>query len=302
MNVDNTPDPYPAVERLDFSGSMAVSISQRLRPQLWRQDVIRYYEAQQNPDAPVEERRIWCPVMSEFLENKLVKATHIVPWFIDLPKMSGLIFGNEQEPLLGPSNAILLAGNIKVWFDKYKMILVPEYLGQPEMRWRAEIIYLDYPYMPVFPCTNRTEKAEDINNRGVNFCGNNRPNTRYLYFHFIIALIRLKAMQVNHWPRIWSRHYHIKPFGDVGAYINKQLLAAILAQYESPSATDEFIRTFLHDHTVERPLSMPMTSRLLCIFGRDVKTAVEDKAQWDIILADEDMKDRVVMTGFITQF
>lgn len=275
--------------------------AQRPRPYRWRKDVTNYYDAVlKNKDFRI--RKTWCHVLGQYLDDKDVKATHIVPWFLDMPKISEALFGNKWEPLLGPSNALLLAGNIKLWFDKFQLVIVPVRLGQLPIQWRAELLDSALLRKLVFPSERRNPLTFNaVNDRILSFCNDSRPDPRYLYLHFIIALIRLKSMNKTGWQQRWARFREIKPFNDVGAFIETNVLAVLVSQFgngrASLPADLRLVTDFLRSNSVARPVTMDC--RAFCIFGQEAKLAIEEKAASNIVLEDEDAEDRKSAPGWI---
>ncbi|CEJ93343.1 hypothetical protein VHEMI08936 [[Torrubiella] hemipterigena] len=275
--------------------------AQRPRPYHWKKDVTNYYDAVLD-DKDFHIRKTWCHVLGQYLDDKDVRATHIVPWFLNMPKISQVLFGNKWEPLLGPSNSLLMGGNIKLWFDKFQLVIVPVRLGQLPIQWRAEL--LDSAILRKFVFPLKQQSALDfnsVNDRILSFCGDSRPDPRYLYLHFLIALIRLKAMNKPGWQQRWARFRAIKPFNDVGAFIDTNVLAILVAQFGNGRAslpTDlRLVTDFLRTNSVARPISMD--ARAFCIFGQEARLAIEEKAASNIVLEDEEAEDRKSAPGWI---
>jgi len=54
-----------------------------------------------------------------------VKAAHIVPFFLDMDKLSEILFSTQSDSLEKGGNALLMSKRIENWFDKYHLVVVP---------------------------------------------------------------------------------------------------------------------------------------------------------------------------------
>ncbi|KAK1783786.1 hypothetical protein QBC45DRAFT_305505, partial [Copromyces sp. CBS 386.78] len=75
------------------------------------------------------------------------------------------------------------------------------------------------------------------------FRNGNRPNASFMYFRFMLALIRTRDKQRAGWEGFWARYRTTKPFGTPGRYCRDGMLMA-MAAYSKMSAPEE-IEAFL---------------------------------------------------------
>ena len=88
------------------------------------------------------------------------------------------------------------------------------------------------------------------------FLNDNRPATRFLYFHFLMALIRIKDLKRLKWESIWARYYEERLFPTPGNY-NRHSMQMALAKYSGTIDMDA-IGSWISENGFDSPL--PLTS------------------------------------------
>lgn len=84
-----------------------------------------------------------------------------------------------------------LLDQVKSWYDKYQIVIVPVDTTYPIRQWKVEVIN---------PVINNTPWAidkdgtkhlgRDLHGKEPSFRNENRPAARFIYFHFIMALVQ----------------------------------------------------------------------------------------------------------------
>ncbi|KAH7010033.1 hypothetical protein EDB80DRAFT_714379 [Ilyonectria destructans] len=96
-----------------------------------------------------------------------------------------MLFGNRAESLQGAGNSLLLSGHISRWFDSYHLLVLPiDATETPTRRWRTDVISSDIQNSPY---------TAEHNGKELVFLNDKRPVSRFLYFHFVMALVRINA-------------------------------------------------------------------------------------------------------------
>jgi hypothetical protein len=68
---------------------------------------------------------------------------------------------------------------------------------------------------------------KDLDGKELVFLGEKRPVSRFLYFHFVMALVRIKDLQRRNWQDVWARYHEHRPFPTPGNYMRKAMLLAL---------------------------------------------------------------------------
>ncbi|KAI1174467.1 hypothetical protein F4777DRAFT_381301 [Nemania sp. FL0916] len=126
----------------------------------------------------------------------MVKAAHIVPFFLDMGSFGEILFGQRAQSLQQAGNALLLSERIESWFDKYLLVVVPVNPNEtPITRWKTDILSNDIRN----ELYSDTKVGNDLDGKELIFLNDNRPAARFLYFHFIMALIRGTDLRKHKW-------------------------------------------------------------------------------------------------------
>ncbi|KAI1813408.1 hypothetical protein GGS20DRAFT_553439 [Poronia punctata] len=201
------------------------------RPRDFRRDALQYYNCLGQTEGNIE-KRIWCQVSHRWLQAlRTTKAAHIVPHFLDLSELGPLLFGSRSDDLYGPGNTLIMASALERWFDKYLFVIVPVDKTVPIRRWKTELIdksiekstYCDYD--DAFGC--------ELHGKELKFRSENRPVSRFLYFHFVMALVRIKDLNRPNWQATWARYYEHQPFPTPGPCLRKSMLLAIATHFQT---------------------------------------------------------------------
>ncbi|KID85531.1 hypothetical protein MAJ_11217, partial [Metarhizium majus ARSEF 297] len=222
----------------------------RRRRSAWRDDAAAYYGTVDPNDAS----RTWCHVAGYYLNSKLVKAAHIVPFFMDVGSLGEILFGSRAPSLQRPGNALFLSDTIKSWFDKHHLLIVPvDATESPITRWRTDLV--DKRFRKSVAVHGITEIfGRDIDGQELTFRNDNRPVTRFLYFHYIMTLVRIKDLQRPGWQDVWARYYTQPPFPTPGNYLRKSMLLAIATHFGT--ADMKVVESWITGHGFDTPLKL----------------------------------------------
>ncbi|KAG6278283.1 hypothetical protein E4U47_005902 [Claviceps purpurea] len=153
-------------------------------PKNWRRDALHYYNA--NGADHGEGSDVWCHVSGRWLFKEFINAAHIVPHFLDFEGVGELLFGERAQSLERAGNALLLSKRIESWFDKYHLVIVPvDATENPITRWRTDVIS---PSIMNERYGDGDLRALELDGRELTFHNEKRPVSRFLYFHFFMAL------------------------------------------------------------------------------------------------------------------
>ncbi|EFW99119.1 hypothetical protein CMQ_5540 [Grosmannia clavigera kw1407] len=180
------------------------------------------------------------------------------------------ILESRAESLHRAGNALLMSHRIKGWFDSYQLVVVPfDSNESPITRWRTDVLSSDINNMYI---GSENFTSTDLNGKELQFLNEKRPVSRFLYFHFIMTLVRIKDTQRRGWEDIWARYYEQRPFPTPGNYMRKSMLLALATHFET--ADMNVVDSWIKDHGFDTPLKL--TDEEATEAARRVHLAVED--------------------------
>ncbi|KAJ2981706.1 hypothetical protein NUW58_g6618 [Xylaria curta] len=223
------------------------------RPSTWRKEVEEYY------DGACQERkgRTWCHASGVYVWDKYAVAAHIVPFFLHAENIGSEMFGSRGVELEKPSNALLLKCQIKDWFDKYCVVIVPVDRAEvPITRWKIQ------PLGSSVTTEDFTEECSPglpqgskwIHSKELTFLNDARPASRFLYFHFIMALVRARDADLPGWKNEWARFFVEQPFPTPGSYLRNSMLIAINQHFGVPDA--KLLENWIQGQGFEAPITL----------------------------------------------
>ncbi|QPH10680.1 hypothetical protein C2857_002115 [Epichloe festucae Fl1] len=215
------------------------------RPTNWRRDALTYYNAN-GADHGHGINSVWCHVSGRCLHKDDVKAAHIVPFFLDFEGIGEVLFGERAQSLGRAGNALLMSKRIKDIICS--SIMNENYNGE----------YL----------------MSELDGKELTFHNEKRPVSRFLYFHFVMALVRIKDIKRNGWQDIWAKYYEQRPFPTPGPYLRKSMLMALASHFETTDL--KVVDSWIDDYGFDTPLRL--TKEEVMETARRVHLAVEERA------------------------
>ncbi|KAK2059155.1 hypothetical protein LY76DRAFT_543266 [Colletotrichum caudatum] len=218
----------------------------RRQPSAFRKDAVDYYNGSGG------NGRVWCHASGMWHLDKDIKAAHIVPFFADMDCIPAMVFGCRAESIRRPGNALLLVDQIKRWFDGYCIVIVPvDAAESPIRRWRTDVLC---PGIKALQYRRRGSVTDDLDGRELAFVNDKRPAPRFLYFRFIVALVRMKRLGRIGWQEVWAKYHGRRPFPSPEAYIRKGVLLAIASHFDASDAY--LVNSWIHEHGVDTFLQL----------------------------------------------
>ena len=173
-----------------------------------------------NPSADAVDGQWWCPVTKDYFEPSRMKAAHIVPSMIG-PEIADYIFGaGSGSRLFSADNCLLLHSFAEEHFDKGHFVIIPADLNEkPIITWKIMTTNDDARNADM----GRT-KLNKLEGTNLVFKNNARPAARFLYYHFVVTLLRNKLYRTTGYAKYMENLTTGKPFATMGAYLRKSLL------------------------------------------------------------------------------
>ncbi|KAL9076329.1 MAG: hypothetical protein Q9161_001045 [Pseudevernia consocians] len=144
---------------------------------------IKVYDAKQG--AP-KKGKIWCCVSQEYYDMANVRAAHIVPHALG-PELVGYISGSGSGSRLDSSdNYLLLHREVETGLDKGNFVLLPVDAGEvPILRWKVQMTNMSAIHSDM-----EKKILRALDGKEISFKNDNRPASRFLYYHFVVTLLR----------------------------------------------------------------------------------------------------------------
>lgn len=117
-------------------------------------------------------------------------------------------------------------------------------------RWRTDVISKDIRQVG---CGNGLT-GNTLDGKELVFLIEIGPVSRFLYFRFIMALIRIRDLDRSGWEDIWARYYTLRPFATLGKYMSKSLLLAI-ATHQGTNDLRE-VESFIAEQSFDVPITL----------------------------------------------
>jgi hypothetical protein len=138
-------------------------------------------------------------------------------------------FRLSKSDLDGPGNSLLLSKHVKGLFDNHKIIVVPSSNASGE-EWKIEVLTSNDLETPVTP----EIKGKNLHGQCLKFDSrsDHPPRSRFLYFHFIISMIRICDERPAGWEGVWKNYAFDNPFPAPGKYVRITKLPGLAAGLE----------------------------------------------------------------------
>jgi len=217
------------------------------RPSDFRRESIKYYAGE---DA---NQNIWCQAKGGWSPRDEMIAAHIVPFFLDSDEIGEILFGSRAPDLRRAGNSLLLRKSIEKWFDTYHILIVPANPREtPIMRWRIDVI--SSSIKNAMWADGPGGLGGDLDGKELTFCNEKRPVSRFMYFHFVMALVRIKDVKRHRWQDVWAQYYQQRPFPTPGNYMRQSMLLALATHFGTVDMN--VVESWIKDYGFESPLKL----------------------------------------------
>lgn len=202
------------LDRFDNAGNRSGSVQNDFR----RRCIDEYQSL--GPDETV-----WCPVLGDFFVRQLCLAAHIIPWSLKQKTMD-IIFGPESaDELFSVRNGLMLHAEVEECFDKHQIVFVPSTpvpQKGPIKEWRVRVI--DQGILQATP-RKPGPSWQELDGKLLQFRSSVRPAARYLYFHYVIALLRAQRHRHRGYREVRPKEV---AWATPGRYMMRSMLQALI--------------------------------------------------------------------------
>jgi hypothetical protein len=160
------------------------------------------YYALGHPDNDRKDPTVfWCPISQARLDTEGIelRAAHLAPVRLG-SDIFRFLFGDDQEPL-GARNGLYIHYKLEKNFDLFRIAIVPTSSDEDDHELKLIIIdkslmkaELSRPKSAEYPPTGEkgTITYADLHGQPLQFRNQHRPGLRFLYFHYVMCLLRAK--------------------------------------------------------------------------------------------------------------
>ena len=247
-----------------------------------RQATIKMYSVKEDPlpDDPLEEM-LWCVISGDRYEGPDMETGHLVPPRLR-PSVVDYLFGEGAGARLhSPDNYLMMHRSVKRHFDKGDFVLMPKDPAEKPLKtWVVQMTNLTADN-----ATMGLKKLKDLQGKEVQFRNLNRPAVRFLYFHFIITLLKNKWERHAGWERYLTDLPMERPFATLGPHLRSSMLLALVktaSDYDEDFEVavqlgSEGTELFAEKHTLCQAEEEELARRVL--EAQDTQADTEDS--WD---------------------
>ncbi|KAI9768415.1 MAG: hypothetical protein M1839_004112 [Geoglossum umbratile] len=187
-----------------------------------------------------------CTITDAYFHPKLVKAAHIVPANMGLALVDYALGDGSSSRLFTPDNGMLMHTLIEGAFDSGLFVLLPlDATVRPIRRWKIAVLGKDAMKHKL---GLHIQTLGDLDGKEVKFLTNHRPASRFLYFHFIVTLLRCREYRRPGWETMWEQFRTGCPWPTPGSYLRRSMLLT-LARMVGDAEDEGFIKTLATDTT-----------------------------------------------------
>ena len=205
--------------------------SSQIQSNMKKQSIAKY-EARKGAEV---EGQIWCCITQRYYSQEDVRAAHIVPYSLG-PELVDYIFGSGTGTRMDTAdNCLLMHEYVERAFDKGQFVLIPlDASEDPILRWKIKVT--DTSALNTKVLGRRLGNFDD---KEVVFLNENRPASRFLFYHFVVTLLRNKKHRKPGWEIFAAELSTGKSFATMGPYMRESMLLALAKMAGDLNAEEE---------------------------------------------------------------
>ena len=201
--------------------AMSTKRSSRIQTKLRNESIVRYESKKNAPKS-----YLYCPINQVYHEEEDIVAAHIVPYHLG-PEIFEYLFGSGAGTrVFSPDNCLMIHTKLEKHFYQGHFVLLPvDPKESPIRRWRLQITNDDARNSEVGLGLN--VKLGDLQDRELIFKNDARPAARFLYYHFVVTLLRNSHYKTGNHSHYCTTLPTGKPFATIGKYFRRSMLYAL---------------------------------------------------------------------------
>jgi hypothetical protein len=191
-----------------------------------RYDTIEAYAAAPTENDNEDEGFLRCALTGEFDRSKRIRAAHVVPHAIG-EELATYLFGPDQGLRLNrPDNCLMMHEDIEQAFDNGNITIFPiDGSARPVMHWKIILVNSDARNQRLKLDTVKT--VGDLDGKEIIFRTDQRPASRFLYYHFVVSLLLCRSREYPGWEELWLKYGKTEPWSTPGQYLRESMISAL---------------------------------------------------------------------------
>ncbi|MCJ1427026.1 hypothetical protein MMC29_004929, partial [Sticta canariensis] len=167
--------------------------------------------------------KLWCPISQDYFDEQWMKTAHIVPHRIT-PSVVDYIFGLGSGSRLNTAdNCLMIHSTVEHQFDNGTFVLLPfDPNESPIKSWKVQMTNIGAKNVDM-----GRMKLAALDGKCLSFKNDNRPAAGFLYYHFVVTLLRNKRDRQPGWEKYWVELPTGKPFATPGRYFRQSMLLTL---------------------------------------------------------------------------
>lgn len=186
------------------------------------------------PSKGAPEGKYWCPISKDFFDCDSFKAAHIIPQSLE-EGLVDYIFGKGESTRLNTAdNCLYIHSSAEKSFDNGNFVLLPRDPHEsPIKTWRIQVTNSF-----AVNCDMGRTRLGALHDTDVQFLTDSRPASRFLYYHFVVTLLRNKLYRNPGYETYLVELLSGKPFAIPGKYLRRSMLLT-LAKFAGVRSAEE---------------------------------------------------------------
>ncbi|KAI9825019.1 MAG: hypothetical protein M1826_007097 [Phylliscum demangeonii] len=175
---------------------------------------------------------LWCPLVGRFLLKADVIAGAIVPSSLGAGLVDYLCGEGSGARLHTADNCLMMHRRVERAFNHGSFVIIPvDPTERPISRWKCVVVNPDAHHHFLFePSAPSPQTVRDLDGRELQFRTPHRPAARFMYYHFLITMLRIRRSNRPRWPETWARLVTGRPFATPGPYLRRSMMLCLARQ------------------------------------------------------------------------
>lgn len=187
---------------------------------------------------------IWDVISGHRIPEDMTQASHIFAYKHGQDIMTALMGKDAQNELFAPTNGLLLPATVEKKFDSGLFAIVPNidetsvaevslWLNSTSKEFKIKILNFESRLIDLVVIQHKDlPKGEltwmDLHGRKLSFPSSFRPRSRYLYFHYMVQILRKACSNPGKGPEVLKKEFGAAAWGTKGKYLAKAHLRALV--------------------------------------------------------------------------
>jgi hypothetical protein len=187
---------------------------------------------------------VWDVISGQRIPEEQTTAAHLFAYKHGQDMMTALMGEDVQNELFAPTNGLILHNTFENHFDSGLFAIVPNinensaaevslWLNSTPKEYKVKILnfesrHIDHVVVQHRALPNGELTWRDLHNRKLSFPNDFRPRSRFLYFHYMVQILRKAWSNQGKAPAVLKREFGAAVWGTKGRYLAKVQLRAFV--------------------------------------------------------------------------